>query len=138
MKGIAMLYRPSTTGATVPDYTLSGRNLAHARRTVPERAFVAAKLHLNRIAVTDPTVKQCAAWVGVCAAYVASAVEIIDDPDVCDAVLRGDINIIDAAKRATVESLADHMRRSTPAELAAAAKVAGIDLVWDAMLAPNL
>jgi hypothetical protein len=53
-------------------------------------------------------------------------------------VLSGDINIIDAAKRATVESLAEHIRRSTPDELAAAAREAGVDLIWDSMLQPNL
>ena len=118
-----MLYRIQSD-TTTP--TINGRNLAHAHRSIPERAFVAAGLHLNRLALTSPTVKQAARLAGVCARYAAGAIDIIDDPDACDAVLHGGVCILDAAKRPTVrESLADHIRRSTPEELAAAARATG-------------
>jgi hypothetical protein len=135
-----MLYRMPTTGATAPaPLTLTGRNLAHADRTNGELALVGGDLHLERIALIAPTIKQCATLVGVCCPYVTAAVAIADDQDARDAVIRGDINIIDAAKRSAArESLADHIRRSTPAELADAAKATGLNHIWDSMLAPNL
>jgi hypothetical protein len=128
-----MLYRIQSD-TTTP--TISGRNLAHAHRSIPERARVAAGLHLNRLMLTSPTVKQCAALVGVCVPYVAAAVEIIDDPDACEAVLSGDINIIDAAKAAKAETLAEHFARTTPDEWLEAARVIGPARVWDHMIAP--
>ena len=91
-----MLYRiqPDTTTPTI-----SGRNLAHSKRSVPERAFIGADLHRNRVELVSPTMKQCARLAGVCIPYVTAAIDIIDDPDARDAVLRGDLNILDAAKR---------------------------------------
>jgi hypothetical protein len=45
---------------------VTGRNLAHTKRSVPERAFLAADMHRNRVELISPTVKQCARLVGVC------------------------------------------------------------------------
>ena len=127
-----------TSGATAPVLTLTGRNIAHAHRSISERALVGAGLHLNRLAITSPTVKQSAALVDVCVPYVAAAVDIIDDPVARNTVLYDGICILDAAKHSTArESLSDHIRRSTPAELAAAARATGIDLIWDSMIQPN-
>ena len=134
-----MLYRIPAADATAPATTVTGRSIAHAHRSNPELALVGAGLHLNRLALTSPTIKQCASLVGVCTAYVRAAADIIDDPTACNAALHGDLNIWDAARRSTArESLADHIARSSPIELAAAAKEAGVDLVWDAMMMPNL
>lgn len=131
-----MLYRiqPDTTTPTI-----SGRNLAHSKRSVPERAFIGADLHRNRVELVSPTMKQCARLAGVCIPYVTAAIDIIDDPDARDAVLRGDLNILDAAKRSHARgTLVDLIQRSSPEELAAAARVIGVDLIWDSMLQPNL
>lgn len=134
-----MLYRPNSASATTSALTITGRNLAHGRRSIPHRAFIGAGLHRNHITLTDPTVRQSASLVSVSVPYVAAAVIVLDDQDLRDAVTRGDLNLIDAAKRmAGREFLADHIRRSSPIELAAAAKEAGVDFVWDAMMAPNL
>jgi hypothetical protein len=35
-------------------------------------------------------------------------------------------------------TLAEHLRRATPAELAGAARAVGVDLVWDRMIAPAI
>ena len=129
----------NATVGSVPVRRITGRNLAHARRSTPELALIGGELHLNRLAITNPTILQCSGLVGVCPAYVRAAVDIVDDQDARDAVLHGYLNIWDAAKRSSArESLADHIRRSSAAELAAAAKATGIDLIWDSMLQPNL
>jgi hypothetical protein len=136
MKGFAMLYRPSPVGATAPE--LSGRNLAHTCRTIPERAsLVGADLHHNRITLVSPTLRQCAYLADVCGPYVRTAISIIDDLDARDAILRGDINILDTAKRSNAHEPLDHIQRSSAEELAAAARATGIDLIWDSMLQPN-
>ena len=108
-------------------------------RSIPHRSFIGAALHFNHYGITSPTVKQCAAIVGVCVPYVAAAIAVSDDAEARGAVLAGELNLLDAAKRSAArESLVDHIRRSSPAELAAAAKEAGVDLIWDSMLQPNL
>ena len=96
-----MLYRIPAADATAPAATVTGRNLAHARRSIPELALVGAGLHLNRLALSSPTIKQCASLVGVCPAYVRAAIDILDDPIACNAALQCDLNIWDAAKRST-------------------------------------
>ena len=133
-----MLYRLNAADATAPARTLTGRNLAHAHRSVPERAFVGADLHLEHLGLTSPTINQAAILAGVCVPYVAAAVAIADDAEARAAVLAGELNLLAAAKRSAVESLADHIRCSSPSELAAAAKAVGVDLIWDAMMLPNL
>ena len=96
-----MLYRIPAADATAPATTVTGRSIAHAHRSNPELALVGAGLHLNRLALTSPTIKQCASLVGVCTAYVRAAADIIDDPTACNAALHGDLNIWDAARRST-------------------------------------
>jgi hypothetical protein len=94
-------------------------------------------VNLGRILPVKLTVKQCAALVGVCVPYVAAAVAIADDPDARAAVLAGKQTILDAAKKVD-ESLADRLRRSTPAELLEAAREIGPTVLWDQMLEPLL
>ena len=86
-----MLYRIPAADATAPATTVTGRSIAHAHRSNPELALVGAGLHLNRLALTSPTIKQCASLVGVCTAYVRAAADIIDDPTACNAALHGDL-----------------------------------------------
>jgi hypothetical protein len=112
--------------------------LAHADRSIPERAFVGADLHLNHIELISPTVKQCARLVGVCVPYVAAAVAIAttDDQAARAAVLAGDCNIVDAAKAVAPETLAEHFARATPEEWLECARMVGPSVIWDRMVAP--
>jgi hypothetical protein len=116
--------------------TITGRHLAHGKRTVAERALLAADLHLDRIVLTNPTVKQCAALAGVCVPYVAAAVTIANDQAAREAVLAGEIALLDAANAATRETLTAHFARSTPEEWLEVARVMGPAAVWDYMVAP--
>jgi hypothetical protein len=61
-----MLYAPSTHIPSPTIRIITGRNLAHGRRSVLERAFLGADLHLDRTQLIEPTIKQCARLVGVC------------------------------------------------------------------------
>ena len=117
---------------------VTGRNLAHGKRSVPERAFFAADLHLNRVELVSPTVKQCARLMRVCVPYVAAAVTITtaDYPAMRAAVLNGDCTIVEAAKAVAPESLAEHFARATSAEWLECARMVGPAAIWDRMVAP--
>ena len=115
---------------------ITGRNLAHANRSVLERAFIGADLRRNRVELISPTIKQSAYLAGVCVPYVAAAIAIADDETARVAVLTGDISLLDAARVAAPETLAEHFSRTSPAEWLEAARVIGPSLVWDHMISP--
>jgi hypothetical protein len=130
------LYQGNQSLQEEPFPAIFGRNLAHAKRSIPELALVGADLHLNHLTLISPTVKQSAHLVGVCVPYVAAGIAIADDQAARAAVLAGDCTILDAAKAIAPETLAEHMLRSSPSEWTEAARVLNPALVWDYMIAP--
>jgi hypothetical protein len=116
--------------------TVTGRNLAHGRRSTAERALIAADLHRNRVDLISPTVKQAAALAGVCVPYAAAAVLVADDQALRDAVLAGEVSLFDAVRSNASESLVAHFRRSSVEEWRECAREIGPALIWDHMLAP--
>jgi hypothetical protein len=126
-----MLYNPSTV---IPIPTISGLNLAHGHRSVVELSFVGADLHLGRTQLITPTIAQCARWLGVCRPYVTAAVAIADDQHARHAVLTGRMPLLGTSKHK--ETLAEHLTRATPEEVANAVHTFGVGLVWDRMIAP--
>jgi hypothetical protein len=119
-----------------PRFTVTGRNLAHAKRSVLECAFIGADLHLDHGGLVSPTVKQAAYLAGVCVPYVRAAIVLADDRAAREAVLAGEINLFDAVRANTAESLVAHFRRSSVEEWRACAREIGPALIWDQMLAP--
>ncbi len=115
---------------------LSGSSLARKRRTYQERAFLGADLHLARVDLTRPTLRQVSRLVGVPRSAIAEAIAIIDDPDLRAAVLSGRLPLHSAKRNS--ESLAEHLARSTPDEMIGAARAVGIDVIWDGMISPLL
>jgi hypothetical protein len=81
-----MLFNPKIAP---PQGRVTGRNIVHGKRSISERALLAADLHLNRIALVSPTVKQCAALTGCCVPYATAAIAIVDNPIAREAVLAG-------------------------------------------------
>jgi hypothetical protein len=135
-----MLYVPDTNSATsyIPT-PITGRSLAHGKRSVTECALVGADLCLGYVALTSPTVKQCAALAGVCIPYVTAAIRVTlaDDPAVREAVTAGRRSLLEAAKAAAnTETLAEHFARCAPNEWREAARVIGVNVVWDKMIEP--
>jgi hypothetical protein len=92
--------------------TVTGRNVAHGKRTARQRAALAANLVTGRVILTPLTVVQAAAICHVSRPLVASALG------------RG-------------ETLAAHYARVSKAERLEAAREIGIDRVWDEMIAPT-
>jgi hypothetical protein len=138
-----MLYIPSAAGATVdhniPTPTITGRNAAHGKRSVAERSFVGADLHIGCTALVSPTIKQAAAIMKVSVPYVMAAIELADNKAARTAVLAGKITMLDAVKSvASGETLAEHFARTGPAEWLEAARIIGPDIVWDTMVLPTL
>jgi hypothetical protein len=134
-----LLYISKATEAIA---SITGRNLAHAERTKVELAFIGADLHLGRLALVSPTIKQCAALVGTCCPYITAAIAIADNETVCDLVLDGVVPLIGvagtvgAAETVRSESLSEHFARSTPDEWLEAARAIGPALVWEHMISP--
>jgi hypothetical protein len=85
---------------------ISGRSLAHGKRSILSRAFLGADWHLNRVELISPTIKQCANNAGVCVPYLTAAVAIVaaDDQAAREAVLAGEVPLLEAAHTAVVQS----------------------------------
>jgi hypothetical protein len=127
-----MLYDPKL----IPAITVTGRNVAHAKRSSAERAFLAADLHLDRAILAKPTIGQAAILLKVGRPYVAAAIAIADNADTRAAVLAGDRPLIVPGAYKNLESLAAHFARSTPAERLDAARTIGVDVLWDSLIGP--
>jgi hypothetical protein len=108
-KGRRMLYAPQLSSATA----ITGRAVAHGKRTARQRAILAADLVSGRVILTPWTITQATVVCGVSYPLIAAALG------------RG-------------ETLAQHFARCSEAELLAAAREIGVDRVWDEMIAPTL
>jgi hypothetical protein len=95
--------------------SVTGRNLAHGKRTARQRAALAAGLVNGRIILTPWTVTQAAVVCDVSYPLIAAALG-----------------------RGHQESLAAHIARSTPTERAEAAREVGTDLIWEDMCLPSM
>jgi hypothetical protein len=67
-----VLYRLNTSDVN-PVPRITGRNLAHGRRTASQRAAIAAELRLGERVIVKPAEKQCAALVKVSVPYLRLA-----------------------------------------------------------------
>jgi SpoU rRNA methylase family enzyme len=128
-----MLYTATADNVNLP--RISGRNIAHSKRSAVERAFVAADLHLGRYVLIKPTLAQAAKLLRVNAAYVAAAKAIAHDQAARNAVISGRVPLVVASWS---ETLADRYMRASPAERVALRKAAGVDQFWDELIAPAL
>jgi hypothetical protein len=117
-------------------YAISGCNLAHGKRSAVERAFVGADLKRSCAALINPTIKQAACLAGVSVPYVAAAVLVADDQTLREAVLAGDVGLLEAARANAPESLVAHFMRSTPEQRLECARAIGPAAIWDSMLVP--
>jgi hypothetical protein len=61
--------------ATTAVVDVTGRNIAHARRSAVARAFLAADLHVGRVHVVRPTLIQAAALTKVSVPYIQMALK---------------------------------------------------------------
>jgi hypothetical protein len=123
------------TSNQVPHPFVTGRNVAHARRCALERAFLAADLHLGRISLVTPTIKQAATMLMVSQAYVTAAKAIAYDEKARNAVISGRVPLLVAAWS---ESLSDHYLRASPAERVNLTQTAGVDHLFDELIVPAL
>lgn len=65
--------RPVILEAKAPRRTVTGRNIAHARRSPVERALLAADILAGRVGLADLTAKQVAAMLKTNQVYVDAA-----------------------------------------------------------------
>jgi hypothetical protein len=119
--------RHSITGPAVEQRAGNGQPSARARATrggylgrglpARQRADLAAQAYAQKRPLERPSLATYAA------AYRVSVAQV-------QRRLRGKPQL------APTPTLAEHIVRSTPAELAAAAKALGVDAVWDSMILP--
>jgi hypothetical protein len=77
-----MLYRPLVPAASPPctghvaPREITGRNLAHAKRTPTERALLASDLASGRAVLIAPTLRQAAMLTGANGSYAQAAMKL--------------------------------------------------------------
>jgi hypothetical protein len=137
-----MLYTPSNhrvnggaTGDATHVTTVTGRRLSRMKSTPARNAFLAVDLYRGTIRVNAFTVAQVAALAGVNVDYVQRA--LAASPAERTAVLTGRAKL-HQLKTGGGETLASHITRSSPEQLRDAARVVGVDAIWDRMISPML
>src|SRR5215469_16320477 len=141
-----MLQSPRVGELISPVAQVKDRGNGHKRRrkappNATEAALLAYALVHGRL-----TVAQACRLAGANSAYVSLINEM--GATEREALARGDFSLaqIASAKRDSCgnrrngrqESLAEHIARSTPRELIEAARIVGLDVVWDGMISPVL
>jgi hypothetical protein len=139
-----MLDNPSRVPSATP---ISGRRVAHLKRTAVYRAFLAADLVRGQVVLRKPTIGQVAQLLKVSPTYIQAALksDIYKRLSVvhgCEPLIQSEPKAKPASPFAGSsrwsESLAEHLARSTAAERAAAAREVGADVVWDDMIMPTV
>jgi hypothetical protein len=115
--------QPSPTSTASP-HRVTGQFIAKAHMTRRQRAKLAADLTTGVAEISPLTVKQ------------AAAIARVPVLDVSKHRRRHNGKHGNGRSNGQVESLAEHIARSTPEERLAAARVVGLDVVWDSMIAP--
>jgi hypothetical protein len=121
-----MLYDPKHKLA-IPQIQISGRNLAHAQRSIRERALLAADLVAGRAIILPLTIVQAGAICGVSYPTITIAQAAGDDEDARAAFLAGHRHC---------ETLAEHFHRASQSERIDAARQIGPGVIWDSMISP--
>jgi hypothetical protein len=112
---------PSATTTATP-HIVTGQYLAKAHLSRRQRAKLAADLSTGVAMISPLTVKQAAAIAGVPVLDVTKARRRNGKPN-------GRLN-------GHGETLAEHLARSSPVERLEAARILGIEAVWDQMISP--
>jgi hypothetical protein len=119
--------------ASAASATLTGRNLAHGRRTAGQRALLAADLSAGRVQLERLTATQAALLCGVSLAYVEAAQTIAEDPAVRDRIARGEAFNAVAPVR---NGLATAWRKASIRERRDLGRVVGVDTIWADAIEP--
>jgi hypothetical protein len=114
---------------------LTGRRVAHFKRSATERAFLAADLVTGRAQLAKPTIGQAAALLKVSPSYVDAALKAAANGERLK-VLQGYQPLIRSKPK--LGSLGAHIARSSPAERLKAAREIGVSAIWDSMVTPLL
>jgi hypothetical protein len=116
-----------------PPAPVTGRNVAHAPRSVSQRAVLAAQLRLGDAVLVSPTITQCAALTRVSQPCISLALKL--KPATRDRVAVGELTLADAAR---ANGLLVAWLAATPAEKAAFGIAVGVNEVWDAAISPSI
>ena len=82
----------------VPSKVITGRNIAHSRRTSVQRALLVADLLAGRAVLKQPTAQQLASIARVSIPYIWAAQQIAFDPWLRKLVVDGSMSLMDAAQ----------------------------------------
>jgi hypothetical protein len=122
----------ATTAATV---IISGRNVAHRKRTPGQRALLAADILTGKVRLDRPTLKQTATLLHVSVPYVEAALRIAGDPALRARIEGGEsLNSIAPISN----GLATAWRNASAKERADLARVVGPDTIWAESIEPAI
>jgi hypothetical protein len=115
----------ATNRSTRPVRPINGRGLKHLKLDVYQRANLAAHC-VSGVAPLQPSIEQARFLFDVPWSLLSKHLR----------ARNGNGSNGKRKPRPTSESLAEHILRVTPAERLAAARIIGVDTVWDEMIAP--
>jgi hypothetical protein len=109
---------------------ISGRNLAHGRRTPSRRAVAAAQLVLEETRLVAPTIKQAATLAGVSVPYIQQALNLsIEDRS---RIAAGEGSLRDATR---ARELLEAYRAASATQRIGFARAVGPVAFWDHAIA---
>lgn len=120
-------------GGGDPPHTVTGRNLAHARRNANQKGAIAAQMVKGEVVLTKPTMIQAAHDAGANMPYVQLALKL--SPESRARVAAGEITI---AQALAANGLLEAWLEATPEVRAALGNAVGIDVIWDQVISPAL
>jgi hypothetical protein len=115
-----------TVGSTRPVRPINGRGLKHLKLDVYQRANLAADC-VSGVTPLQPSIEQARLLFDVPRSLLSKHLHARNG---------NGSNGKRKPKPTTPESLAEHFLRVTPAERLEAARIIGVDAVWDEMIAP--
>ena len=122
----------ATAAATV---IISGRNIAHAKRSPGQRAILAADILTGKVKIDKPTMKQVANLLRVSTVYVERALRINGDPDLRQKIRAGvPLNQVMPAGNGLVAA----WTKASPKERAQLGQLVGPDVLWDEAVSPAI
>ena len=120
----------ATAAATV---IVTGRSIAHTKRTAGQRALLAADILAGKVRIDKPTMKQVASLLHVSVPYVQAALRINGDHRTRERIARGT-----AFNQVKPNGLSRAWAKASPAERAQLGQLVGPDVIWDEAVSPAI
>jgi hypothetical protein len=126
-----MLFNPKSHSSSI-----TGRNVAHGRRTPSQRAAIAAEIVKGDIVLVEPTLKQAAELLDVSVPYIRTALSATSAERT--ALAQGDLLISQLLNPSCPDQLILTWNAATDSERVEFAQRIGVGRIWDEAIAPAI